>query len=82
MLEDGKTAPADVRQTGEREIEMTIREGRNRQVRRMAEAIGNEVIGLQRISMGSLKLGRLGLGKCRLLDEREVERLWKDAGND
>ena len=81
-LDDGPTARAVVKRMGEREIDLTIREGRNRQVRRMAEAIGNEVIGLQRISMGSLKLGRLGLGKCRLLDEREVERLWKDAGND
>lgn len=81
-LEDGKTAPATVRRLGEREIDITIHEGRNRQVRRMAEAVGNEVTALQRISLGSLKLGRLGLGRCRLLDEREVERLWKDAGND
>jgi 23S rRNA pseudouridine2605 synthase len=81
-LEDGMTAPATVKRMGEREIDITIHEGRNRQVRRMAEAVGNEVVSLQRISMGSLKLGRLGTGKCRLLDEREVERLWKDAGND
>lgn len=81
-LEDGITAPATVRKLGESEIDVTIHEGRNRQIRRMAEAVGNEVTGLQRISLGSLKLGRLGLGKTRLLDEREVERLWKDAGND
>ena len=81
-LEDGLTAPATVRKIGDRAIDVTIHEGRNRQVRRMAEAVGNEVVGLQRISLGSLKLGRLGIGKSRLLDEREVERLWKDAGND
>ncbi len=81
-LEDGITAPASVRKLGDQEIEITIHEGRNRQVRRMAEAVGNEVISLQRISLGSLKLGRLGIGKCRLLDEREVERLWEDAGNE
>lgn len=81
-LEDGITAPAAVRRLGERELDITIHEGRNRQVRRMAEAIGNEVDVLKRISLGSLKLGRLGTGKARLLDEREVERLWKDAGND
>ena len=81
-LEDGMTAPATVKRMGEREIDITIREGRNRQVRRMAEAVGNEVVSLQRISMGSLKLGRLATGKARLLDEREVERLWKDAGDD
>lgn len=81
-LEDGITAPAVLKKMGEREIDITIREGRNRQIRRMAEAVGNDVVSLQRISMGSLKLGRLGVGRCRLLDEPEVERLWKDAGND
>jgi len=81
-LDDGMTAPATVKKLGEAELDVTIHEGRNRQVRRMAEAIGNEVVALQRISLGSLKLGRLGIGKCRLLDEREVERLWKDAGDD
>ncbi|MCB0860289.1 MAG: rRNA pseudouridine synthase [Solirubrobacterales bacterium] len=82
LLEDGMTAPATVKKLGERELDVTIHEGRNRQVRRMAEAIGNEVVALQRISLGSLRLGRLGTGKSRLLDEREVERLWKDAGDD
>ena len=81
-LEDGPTAPAEIRRLGEREFDITIREGRNRQVRRMAEAVGNQVVALQRISMGPLKLGRLGMGRARLLDEREVERLWEDAGND
>ncbi|MBN8869226.1 MAG: rRNA pseudouridine synthase [Solirubrobacterales bacterium] len=81
-LEDGVTSPATVRKLGERELDVTIHEGRNRQVRRMAEAVGNEVVGLQRISLGPLKLGRLPVGKCRLLDETEVERLWKDAGNE
>jgi 23S rRNA pseudouridine2605 synthase len=81
-LDDGMTAPATVKKLGEAELDVTIHEGRNRQVRRMAEAIGNEVVALQRISLGSLKLGRLGIGKFRLLDEREVERLWKDAGDD
>ena len=81
-LEDGMTAPATVRKLGDRELDVTIHEGRNRQVRRMAEAVGNEVVGLQRIAFGSLKLVRLGTGRARLLDEPEVERLWKDAGND
>ncbi|MGA7396569.1 MAG: pseudouridine synthase [Solirubrobacterales bacterium] len=78
-LDDGMTAPADVQRNGERTFDITIREGRNRQIRRMGEAIGNEVMELQRISIGHLRLGRLGLGKSRLLDEQEVARLWKDA---
>jgi len=81
-LEDGITAPAEVKRMGELEIDITIHEGRNRQVRRMAEAVGNQVTSLQRIRLGSLRLGRLGVGKARLLDEAEVERLWKDASDE
>ena len=81
-LDDGPTAPAEVRRNGDRSFDITIREGRNRQIRRMAEAIGNEVTELQRISIGHLKLGRLGLGRSRLLDEQEVARLWKDADHE
>lgn len=78
-LEDGPTVPAEVERNGDRSFDITIREGRNRQIRRMAEAIGNQVTELQRISIGHLKLGRLGVGRSRLLDEQEVARLWKDA---
>ncbi len=78
-LDDGPTAPAEVRRISERSFDISIREGRNRQIRRMAEAVGNEVVELKRISIGHLKLGRLGVGKYRLLDEQEVARLWKDA---
>jgi 23S rRNA pseudouridine2605 synthase len=65
--------------TGERELELTIHEGRNRQVRRMLEAVGNEVEALERVRLGSLELGRLGSGKARRLSEDEVQRLWEDA---
>jgi 23S rRNA pseudouridine2605 synthase len=78
-LDDGPTAPAEVRRSGEREIEITIHEGRNRQVRRMAEAVGNEVTALQRVRLGSLELGDLGLGEARRLGEEEVGRLWEDC---
>ena len=78
-LDDGPTAPARVRRLGPREIEITIREGRNRQVRRMAEAVGNQVDELTRVGFGPLRLGRLREGGVRRVSEADVERLWKDA---
>jgi 23S rRNA pseudouridine2605 synthase len=79
-LEDGPTAPAEVRRLGEREIEIVLREGRNRQVRRMAEAVGNEVVALRRVRFGSVELGDLSEGQARSLGAEEVSRLWEDAG--
>jgi 23S rRNA pseudouridine2605 synthase len=79
-LDDGRTAPAEVVRHGERELEITLREGRKRQVRRMAEAVGNEVEALMRIRIGSLELGGLGSGDARPLDDGEVGALWEDAG--
>jgi 23S rRNA pseudouridine2605 synthase len=81
-LEDGQTQPARVRRAGKRGIEITIREGRNRQVRRMAEAVRNEVVTLRRVGFGPLRLGRLAEGEARRLRKPEVDRLWKDAGRD
>jgi 23S rRNA pseudouridine2605 synthase len=78
-LDDGPTAPAEVRRAGQREIEIVIREGRNRQVRRMVEAAGNRVLGLRRVGFGSLRLGRLAEGSARRLTDEEISRLWKDA---
>jgi 23S rRNA pseudouridine2605 synthase len=81
-LDDGPTAPAKVRRVSARVIELTIHEGRNRQVRRMAEAIGNEVLELERIRFASLSLGDLAEGKARLLRDSELRRLWKDAADE
>ena len=78
-LDDGPTAPAEVSRHGERELEVTIREGRKRQVRRMVEAIGNKVEGLTRVRIGSLELGDLRRGEARRLDAGEVSALWKDS---
>lgn len=78
-LEDGPSAPADVRELGREEIEITIREGRNRQIRRMCEAVGHPVVGLERVRMGSLELGDLAPGAHRALSEDEVAMLL-DAG--
>jgi 23S rRNA pseudouridine2605 synthase len=74
-LEDGPTAPAQVRQVADREIEITLREGRNRQVRRMVEAVGNRVVALQRTAFGPLGLGNLAEGKTRRLTVAEVKAL-------
>jgi len=79
-LEDGPTGPARVERRGPREIEIVLREGRNRQVRRMLEAVGNRVLSLRRVAFGSLRLGDLAEGGSRRLGEREIARLWKDAG--
>jgi 23S rRNA pseudouridine2605 synthase len=77
-LDDGPTARAKVRRVSPRVLEITIREGRNRQVRRMAEAIGNEVVELERIAFGPLRLGELPRGEARKLRAAELRRLWKD----
>src|SRR4051794_37967440 len=78
-LEDGPSAPAQVERRGEREIEVTIREGRKRQVRRMAEAVGNRVESLVRVRIGSLELGDLARGAARHLEPEEVASLWEDS---
>lgn len=78
-LEDGKTAPAVVRliKSGEQNdwISVTIHEGRNRQVRRMCEAVSLSVVRLKRIRYGSLALGTLRDGQFRYLTEAEVGEL-------
>jgi 23S rRNA pseudouridine2605 synthase len=78
-LEDGPTAAAEVERLGERELEITIREGRNRQVRRMAEAVGNQVEELTRTRIGPLDLADLRRGEARRLDRREIAALWEDS---
>jgi 23S rRNA pseudouridine2605 synthase len=74
-LEDGPTAPARVRRVEDGLIELTIHEGRNRQVRRMCEAVGHPVLELVRTGFGPLSLGSLQPGEHRRLREAEVERL-------
>jgi 23S rRNA pseudouridine2605 synthase len=78
-LEDGPTAPAEVTRLGRHEIEIVLREGRNRQVRRMAEALDNGVAALCRVRFGPLELGNLAEGDARRLSAQEVESLWKIA---
>jgi 23S rRNA pseudouridine2605 synthase len=74
-LNDGMTAPARVRRAGRGMLELTIHEGRNRQVRRMCEAVGHPVLELQRVAFGPLQLGALAAGAHRRLTDAEVELL-------
>jgi 23S rRNA pseudouridine2605 synthase len=78
-LDDGRTAPARVRRVGAHEIELTIHEGRKRQVKRMLAEVGHPVVALQRVAFGPLRLGELAAGKHRRLTAAEVERLRKAA---
>jgi pseudouridine synthase len=81
-LDDGPTAPAEVSRLGEREVEIVLREGRNRQVRRMAEAVGNRVVSLRRVRFGTIELGDLPEGEARRLDENDIASLWEDAAGE
>lgn len=78
-LSDGPTRPAQVtrlRDSGGRTfLEMTITEGRNRQVRRMLEAVGSKVRKLVRIAIGPVRIGELPIGKWRHLEPDEVRAL-------
>lgn len=81
-LDDGPTSPARVRQVRPGVVELTISEGRKRQVRRMLEAVGHRVVALERVAFGPLRLERAGSGgeplaggESRRLSAAEVERL-------
>ena len=78
-LDDGVTAPARVRQLRPGVLEITISEGRKRQVRRMCEAVGHPVTRLERVAFGPLRLGDVPEGGHRRLSAAEIERLWKAA---
>ena len=83
-IEDYTTAPAKLEIVkyinNETLVNITIHEGKNRQVRKMCEAIGHPVIRLKRISIGSLKLGDLGSGHYRHLNKEEIEYLYSIGG--
>ncbi len=86
LLDDGVTAPArlaNIRVTGSHTwFEITIHEGRNRQVRRMCEALGHQVSRLVRIGYAFLTLDGLAPGEKRMLTRQEVARLKRLGGKD
>lgn len=79
QLTDGPTRPARVRRVRDSEkythLEITLTEGRNRQVRRMIEALGATVLKLVRVKIGSISIGTLQIGRWRLLTDQEVRVL-------
>lgn len=82
MLDGRKTAPAEVRVVKKEEgrvvLEIVLREGRNRQIRRMCEMLGLEVARLKRVAIGQVKLGMLKQGAWRDLTPEEVKKLTAD----
>ena len=83
-IEDGVTAPArvEILKQGERNtlLEIQIYEGRNRQIRRMCQEVGHEVVDLQRIAIGNVGMGHLKSGHYKKMSLQEVERLKQEAG--
>jgi 23S rRNA pseudouridine2605 synthase len=75
LLDDGPTARARVRRLARDTLELTIHEGRKRQVRRMCEAVGHPVIMLERTAFGPLRLGALRPGASRRLTSAELRAL-------
>ena len=74
-LDDGPTAPAQVRELAPGRIELRIHEGRNRQVRRMCEAVGHPVVHLHRSAYAGLTVDGLAPGRWRELEPAELDRL-------
>lgn len=70
-----KTRPAEVKRISANRFRIILREGRNRQIRRMVAKIGNEVIALQRVRISGVKLGDLAEGAWRYLAENEINEL-------
>jgi 23S rRNA pseudouridine2605 synthase len=75
QLDDGRTAPAQARRLAPDRVEITLHEGRKRQVRRMLDAVGHPAITLERVAFGPLRLGELPLGRHRRLRPAEIEAL-------
>ncbi len=75
VIDGHKTGPADVKALGPSQLRVTVREGRNRQVRKMCDAIGHPVTSLRRVAIGPLQDARLKLGHWRELTDAEVKRL-------
>ncbi|MEA1946053.1 MAG: pseudouridine synthase, partial [Thermodesulfobacteriota bacterium] len=70
-----KTRPAKIKRLSSKRFRIVLKEGRNRQIRRMVGKVGGRVIGLKRIRISNIKLGRLSEGSWRYLGKKEKEGL-------
>jgi pseudouridine synthase len=73
---ESKTRPARVQRVSSRRFRIILKEGKNRQVRRMVRKVGNQVTRLKRIRVAGIKLGQLPPGKWRHLTAKEKEEIW------
>jgi len=74
-LADGKTLPAKTKRLGDKKFSIILREGRKRQIRRMADVLGYKITNLKRIRVKDLTLGNLKTGEWRYLSEVEIKKL-------
>ena len=72
------TRPAEVKPINTSGFNIILKEGKKRQIRRMVQALNNEVMALKRIRIGHIHIGRLGLGQWRFLNDSERQRLLRD----
>ena len=76
--EEYKTKPCKIKVVGEKEIYISITEGKKRQIRKMFESINNKVVYLRRVSIGGLQLGNLNPGEIKQLAKEEImEKLFQ-----
>jgi 23S rRNA pseudouridine2604 synthase len=79
-IDEGKTLPCKMRQTGRHTFNIILIQGLNRQIRKMCEALGYKVTSLQRVRIMHVKLDKLVVGKWRYLSEPEIEALYGAVG--
>lgn len=75
-----KTRPAEIKRISPKRFRIVLKEGKNRQIRRMAGKTGNNVARLKRIRIANIRLGRLAIGTWRYLTEKEKDALLKTTG--
>jgi len=76
-MDGTKTRPAKIKKISSKRFRIVLKEGKNRQIRRMVKQVGNRIIRLKRIRVSNIRLGRLSEGTWRHLTEREKKHLLK-----